>query len=182
MNIRNFMTGLLVRKKLGALVCLALLSIGCGSAKIDTAAQKEGETLANEASAVYKKSQQSISFDNKYSWDTAVNMDDEKTRNGKFTAAAKDLEAAKDKFSQASAKMKQAMNGQDKFASAETKTLAQKSQTYKMWSDLAEFERKTLQDASTMTDKKALIQKLTEAQAERDKMNKELMDYMKVTN
>lgn len=182
MNNKNLISYFLGRRKFFSLLCAVLLCISCTkSPKINETARQEAETLAKEATAVYEKSQQTISFKNKYSWEMAINVDDAKTRNGKFLSAAKDLELAKEKFLQASAKMTEAMNGQTKFDSDEAKKLSQKSQTYKMWSEMAEFERKTLQDATLVSDPKPLQQKLTEAQEKRDNMNKELMEYIGIT-
>jgi hypothetical protein len=181
MITKNSIFYLFIGRKIYGLLCLALLSIGCAQApKINAAARQEAETLANDATALYKKSQQAISFDNKYSWKMAVDMDDAKTRNGKFLSAAKDLESARDKFLQASTKMTEAMNGQTRLDSDEAGNLSRMSRAYKLWSDMAELERKTLQDASVMTDPKALDQKLTEAQENRDKMNKDLMEIIRL--
>jgi hypothetical protein len=183
MNTQNSSFYFVSKRKLYSLLCAVLLSISCAqSPKINETARQEAETLANEASAIYKKSQQAISFDNKYSWKMAVDVNDAKIRNEKFLSAAKDLESAREKFLQASTKMTEAMNGQTRFDSEEARNLSRKSDTYKMWADMAELERKTLQEASAVTDTKALSQKLTEAQEKRDKMNKDLMEFMKISS
>lgn len=69
MKTQNSIFYLLVVRKPFGLLCIALLCISCAqSPKINETARKEAETLANDASNIYKKSQQSISFDNKYTW------------------------------------------------------------------------------------------------------------------
>jgi mevalonate pyrophosphate decarboxylase len=78
--------------------------------------------------------------------------------------------------------MTEAMNGQASFDSDEARILFRKSDTYKMWAEMAELERKTLQEASTMTDTKAMTQKLTETQEKRDKLNKVLMESIKAAS
>lgn len=171
------------RRTLYGVLLIILLGISCAQTpKIDEMARKEAESLANEASALYKKSQQSVSFDNKYSWMMAVGVDDAKTRNGKFASAAKDLDSTRDKFLQASTKMTEAMNGQTRLDSEEARDLWNRSNSYKMWAEMAEFERKTLQEATAVTDPKALEKKMTEAQEERDQMNKNLMAQMRVSS
>lgn len=109
-------------------------------------------------------------------------MNDAKTRNEKFLTAAKDLESARDKFLQASTKMTEAMGGQDRLDSEEAGNLSRRSGAYKMWSDMAELERKALQEASTMIDTKAIHQKLDETQEKRDKMNKDLMELIRLSS
>lgn len=181
MKNKNSISYFVGKRKHFSLLCAILLCISCTKLpKINETARQEAETLAKDAAAVYEKSQQAVSFQNKYTWMSAISMDDVKTRSAKFLSAAKDLESAKDKFSQASAKMTEAMNGQTRLDSDEARYLHSKSTAYKMWAEMADFESKTLRDASNVTDKKALEQKLTEAQEKRDKLNKELMEYMRV--
>lgn len=178
---KNSISYFVGKRKLFSLLCAVLLCVSCTKLpKINEAARQEAETLAKDATASYEKSQKSVSFANKYSWQ--VDVDDAKTRSGKFLAAAKDLELARDKFLQASTKIAEAMNGQTSFDSDEARYLWQKSRGYKAWSDMAEFERTALQDAAAMTDTKTQNQKLTVAQEKRDEMNKELMAIMKYAN
>jgi hypothetical protein len=168
------------RAKLAYVLCVALLSAGCGqSAQINEAARREAEATANDATASYKKAQDIVSLGNKYSWEMAVDVNDQQTRNAKFTSAAKELEAARDKFSQASVKMREALNGQKAFDNELATRLSRMSDAYKRWSELAEFERKAWQEASAMTDPKAIREKLTEAQKQQQKMNEELMSMMR---
>lgn len=181
MNNKNLISYFAGKRKVFGLLCAFLFCVSCTNLpKINETARQEAETLAKEATALYEKSQQPVSFQNKYTWMSAISMDDAKTRSGKFLSVAKGLESAKDKFLQASAKMTEALNGQTRFDSDDAKKLQGKSQIYKMWAEMADFESKSLQDASAVTDKKALEQKMTEAQEKRDKMNKELMEYIRV--
>ena len=132
------------RRKIIYLLCAVLLSIGCSqSPKINETARQEAEATANEATAIYKKAQEIISFENKYSWQMTIDVNDEKTRNAKFVSAAKELETARDKFLLASTKMREALNGQKAFDNELATRLSRMSNAYKQWSEMAEFARKT---------------------------------------
>ena len=112
----------------------------------------------------------------------AIEVNDEKTRNAKFVSAAKELETARDKFLLASTKIREAMNGQKAFDNEQATRLSRMSNAYKQWSEMAEFERKTLQEASGMTDLKKLREKFTEAQKAWEKMNEDLMSSIRSAN
>jgi hypothetical protein len=163
-------------RKLVYVLCAVLLSTGCSqSPQINETARQEAEAISNDAAASYKKAQGIVSLENKYSWEMAVDVNDQQTRNAKFASAAKELEAARDKFMQASAKMREALNGQKAFDNELATRLSRKSELYKLWSEVAEFERKTWQESAGINDPKKLRETLTEAQKEQKKMSEELM-------
>ena len=161
-------------------LCTVVLAItACSrSPEINETVRKEAETIADQASAAYKEARSSVSLDNKYSWQGAIEVNDEKTRNEKFTAAAKGLEVARDKFLDASKKMKDALGGQAAFDNKLATRVSRTSEAYKYWSDLAEFERKTWKDAAETTDANVLKQNLSVAQQKQQKMNEVLMAMM----
>ena len=158
-------------KTFAYLVSVLLLSAGCSKSAINETARKEAEAIAKEATGVYEKSQGSISLRNPYTWQAAIEVNDEQTRKGKFVAAAKQLEQARDKFLEASTKMTEALNGQKAFDNQLATQLSRTQRLYQAWSELAEFEMKTWQDASSMSDTKLLTDKLKEAHKKQQKLN-----------
>lgn len=160
-------------------ICLlgaVLLIVGCGrSVKVNEAARKEAEAAENEAVTAYTRAGKSISLENRYS----VAIGDWKTNKAKLAAAAKDYETARDKFALASTKMREAMNGQASFDNKEAGFLGRSSTAYKLWSEMAEFERKTCQDWSEAKDPKAIQDNLDAAVKARKKMNDEVMSMIR---
>ena len=170
------------RWKLAYVLCAVLSGAACSqSAQINETARREAEAMAKDATASYEKAQGAISLRNKYSWEMAVDVSDQQTRNAKFASAAKDLETARDKFSQASAKMSEALNGQKAFDNELATRLSRTSEAYKEWSELAEYERKTWQEASDMTDPKALREKLSEAQKKQQQKKEVVMARLRAS-
>ena len=163
-------------------LCTVLLIVGCGSsrsAKFNEAARKEAETAENEAVTAYKKAGESISLENRYGVDMAMTMRDWKTNKAKFATTAKNYETARDKFALASTKMREAMNGQASFDNKEAGFLGRSSEAFKLWSEMAEFERKTCQDWSEAKDPKAIQDNLDVAVKARKKMNDAVMSMMR---
>ena len=83
-------------EQLKSLLCVLgmafLLTIACSrSPQINETARKEAEAIADEATVAYKDARRSVSLDNKYSCQGAIEINDEPTRNEKFTTAARDL-------------------------------------------------------------------------------------------
>ena len=180
MKNQNLTFSFIHSSKFVCLLCAVLLAIGCSlSPKINETAKQEAETIANDASRIYQKAQEIVSMEIEYGWSLILEVNDTKTRNEKFISAAKELETARDKFLQASAKMNEALNGQKKYDNEQATRLSRMSEAYKRFSERAEFERKTWQEASTLTDPKLLRQKLTEAQKIQNKMTKDLMSFMR---
>lgn len=174
-----------MNRKIICLLWAVLLIIGCGSsqsAKINEAARKEAETAEKEAVTAYKKAGESISLENRYSVEFATTMGDWKTNKAKFAAAAKDYETARDKFALASTKMREAMSGQASFDNKEAGFLGRSSEAFKLWSEMAEFERKTCQDWSEAKDPKAIKDNLDAAVKARRKMNDEVMSMIRATS
>ena len=164
------------------LLCAVLLIAGCGSsqsAKINEAARKEAQTAENEAVKAYTRAVESVSLENRYGVEMAATMGDWKTNKAKFAAAAKDYGTARDKYSLASTKMREAMNGQASFDNKEAGFLGRSSEAFKLWSEMAEFERKTCQDWSEAKDPKAIQDNLDMAIKARKKMNDEVMSMMR---
>jgi len=164
------------------LLCAVLLIIGCGksqSAKFNEAARMEAETAGNEAVTAYTRAGKSISLENRYGAESAATMGDWKTNKGKFAAAARDYETARDRFALASTKMREAMNGQASFDNKEAGYLGRSSTAFKLWSEMAEFERKTCQDWSEAKNAKAIQDNLDVAIKARKKMNDEVMSMMR---
>ena len=158
------------------LLCVVLLIIGCGrSVKFNEVARKEAEAAENEAVTAYTKAGKSISLENRYS----VAIGDSKTLKAKLAAAARDYETARDKFALASTKMREAMNGQASFDNKEAGFLGRSSEAYKLWSEMAEFERKTCQDWSEVKDPKAIEDNLDVAVKARNKMNDGVMSMLR---
>ena len=163
------------------LLCAVLLIVGCGrsqSAKFNEAARKEAETAKNEAVKAYTRAVESISLENRYGVEMATTMGNWKTNKAKFAAAARDYETARDKFALASTKMREAMNGQASFDNKEAKFLGRSSEAFKLWSEMAEFERKTCQDWSEAKDPKTIQDNLDVAVKARKKMNDAVMSMM----
>jgi len=164
------------------LLCAVLLIAGCGSlkpAKFNEGARQEAETAENEAVAAYKKAVESISLENRYGVEMATTMGEWKTNKAKFAAAAEDYDTARVKFALASTKMREAMNGQASFDNKEAGSLGRSSEAFKLWSEMAEFERKTCQDWSEAKDPKAIQDNLDMAIKARKKMNDEVMSMMR---
>lgn len=162
------------------MLCAVLLSAGCNqSPRINEMARQEADATIDDALASYNKAQRIISLENNYSWEMTVEVNDQPTQNAKFAYAAGELETARDKFLQASAKMREALNGQKAFDNELATRLSRMSEAYQRWSELAEFERRNWQEASGLTDSGALREKLTEAQKKQQKMSEELMSMMR---
>jgi hypothetical protein len=167
------------------LLCAVLLIIGCGksqSAKFNEAARMEGETAGNEAVTAYNRAGKSISLENRYAAESAATLGDWKTNKAKFAAAAGNYETARDKFALASTKMREAMNGQASFDNKEARFLGRSSEAFKLWSEMAEFERKTCQDWSEAKDPKAIQDNLDVAVKARNKMSDAVMSMMRSAN
>lgn len=174
-----------MNRKIICLLWAVLLIIGCGSSqsvKINEAARKEAETAEKEAVTAYTKAGQSISLENRYGVEMATTMGDWKTNKAKFAAAAKDYETARDKFALASTKMREAMGGQASFDNKEAGFLGRSSEAFKLWSEMAEFERKTCQDWSEAKDPKAIKDNLDAAVKARKKMNDEVMSMIRAAS
>ena len=168
--------------RLICLLCAVLLIAGCGSSrsvKINEVARQEAETAENEAVAAYKKALESISLENRYGVEMATTMGDWKTSKAKFAAAARDYETARDKFALASTKMREAMNGQASFDNKRVGYLGRTSTAFKLWSEMAEFERKTCQDWSEAKGPKAIQDNLDVALKARKKMNDEVTSMIR---
>jgi hypothetical protein len=67
------------------------------------------------------------------------------------------------------------MNGQMSFDNKEARFLGRSSEAYKLWSEMAEFERKTCQDWSQAKDPKAIEANLDVAVKARNKMSDAVM-------
>jgi len=164
------------------LLCAVLLIVGCGSsrsARFNEMARMEAEKAENEGGTAYTKAIESISLDNRYGVEIATTMGDWKTNKAKFAAAAEDYDTARVKFALASTKMREAMNGQASFDNKEAGSLGRSSEAFKLWSEMAEFERKTCQDWSEAKDPKAIQDNLDMAIKARKKMNDEVMSMMR---
>ena len=167
------------------LLCAVLLTVGCGSsqsAKINEAARMEAETAGNEAVTAYNRAGKSISLENRYAAESAATLGDWKTNKAKFAAAARDYETARDKFALASTKMREAMNGQASFDNKRAAYLGRRSTAFKLWSEMAEFERKTCQDWSEAKNPKAIQDNLDVALKARKQMNGEVMSMIRSAN
>ena len=167
------------------LLCAVLLIAGCGSsqsAKINEAARKEAQTAENEAVKAYTRAVESVSLENRYGVEMAATMGDWKTNKAKFAAAAEDYDTARVKFALASTKMREAMNGQASFDNKEAGSLGRSSEAFKLWSEMAEFERKTCQDWSEAKDPKAIQDNLDVAVKARKKMNDEVMSMIRAAS
>jgi len=167
------------------LLCAVLLIAGCGrsqSVKINEAARKEAQTAENDAVTAYKRAGESISLENRYGVEMATTMGDWKTNKAKFAAAAEDYDTARVKFALASTKMREAMNGQASFDNKEAKFLGRSSEAFKLWSEMAEFERKTCQDWSEAKDPKTIQDNLDVAVKARKKMNDAVMSMMRAAS
>jgi hypothetical protein len=165
-----------MNRKIICLLWAALLIAGCGrSVKFNEVARKEAEAAENEAVTAYTKAGKSISLENRYS----VATGDSKTLKAKLAAAARDYETARDKFALASTKMREAMNGQMSFDNKEAGFLGRSSEAYKLWSEMAEFERKTCQDWSEAKDPKAIEDNLDVAVKARKKMSDGVMSMLR---
>ena len=163
------------------LLCAVLLIVGCGSsrsARFNEMARMEAEKAENEGGTAYTKAIESISLDNRYGVEIATTMGDWKTNKAKFAAAAEDYDTARVKFALASTKMREAMNGQASFDNKEAKFLGRSSEAFKLWSEMAEFERKTCQDWSEAKDPKTIQDNLDVAVKARKKMNDAVMSMM----
>lgn len=174
-----------MNRKTICLLWAVLLIVGCGSSqsvKFNEAARKEAETAENEAVAAYKKAVENISLENRYGVEMATTMGDWKTNKTKFAAAARDYETSRDKFGLASTKMREAINGQSSFDNKRAGYLGRSSTAFKLWSEMAEFERKTCQDWSEAKDPKAIQANLDMAVKARKKMNDEVMSMMRSAN
>jgi len=174
-----------MNRKIICLLWAVLFLIGCGSSqsvKINEGARKEAETAEKEAVTAYKKAGESISLENRYGVEMATTMGDWKTTKAKFAAAARDYETARDKFALASTKMREAMNGQASFDNKEVGFLGRSSAAFKLWSEMAEFERKTCQDWSEAKDPKAIQDNLDAAVKARKKMNDEVMSMIRAAS
>jgi hypothetical protein len=171
-----------MNRKIICLLWAVLLIVGCGrsqSAKINEAARMEAETAGNEAVTAYKRAGESISLENRYGAAMAATIGDWKTNKAKFAAAAEDYDTARVKFALASTKMREAMNGQASFDNKEAGFLGRSSEAFKLWSEMAEFERKTCQDWSEAKDPKAIQDNLDVAVKARKKMNDAVMSMMR---
>jgi hypothetical protein len=169
-----------MNRKTICLLWAVLLIVGCGkSAKFNQAARMEAETAGNEAVTAYKRAGESISLENRYGAESAATIGDWKTNKAKFAAAAGNYETARDKFALASTKMREAMNGQASFDNKEARFLGRSSEAFKLWSEMAEFERKTCQDWSQAKDPKAIQDNLEVAVKARNKMNDAVMSMMR---
>ena len=167
------------------LLCAVLLIVGCGSsrsARFNEMARMEAETAENEGGTAYTKAIESISLDNRYGVEMATTMGDWKTNKAKFAAAARDYETARDKFALASTKMREAMNGQASFDNKRAAYLGRRSTAFKLWSEMAEFERKTCQDWSEAKNPKAIQDNLDVALKARKQMNGEVMSMIRSAN
>ena len=174
-----------MNRKIICLLWAVLLIIGCGrsqSVKINETARKEAETAENEAVKAYKRAVESISLENRYGVEMATTMGDWKTNKAKFTAAARNYETARDKFALTSTKMREAMNGQASFDNKRAAYLGRSSTAFKLWSEMAEFERKTCQDWSEAKDPKAIQANLDVVVKARKKMNDEVMSMIRSAN
>jgi hypothetical protein len=174
-----------MNRKIIYLLCAVLLIVGCGrsqSAKFNEVARKEADTAENEAVKAYTRAIESISLDNRYGVEMATTMGNWKTNKAKFAAAARDYETARDKFALASTKMREAMNGQASFDNKRVAYLGRSSTAFKLWSEMAEFERKTCQDWSEAKDPKAIQDNLDVAVKARKKMNDAVMSMMRSAN
>ncbi|MEP7211820.1 MAG: hypothetical protein ABI791_02015 [Acidobacteriota bacterium] len=160
----------------GSILLIALF--GCGS-KIDKAALAEGEAAGKDASVLYEMSQKEISLANKYSWQKWVELRGAKERDAQLAVTAKQLEAARDKFTAASTKITESLRGQNPFTNDETKSASRMGDAYRKWSEMAEYERKTLQESVGINDVKVLTDKFTEAGAKQAKMNENVMAIIK---
>jgi hypothetical protein len=164
------------------LLCAVLLIVGCGrsqSVKFNETARKEADTAENEAVAAYTRAVESISLDNRYGVELATTMGDWKTNKAKFAAAAEDYDTARVKFALASTKMREAMNGQASFDNKRAAFLGRSSEAFKLWSEMAEFERKTCQDWSEAKDPKAIQDNLDVVLKARKKMNDEVTSMIR---
>ena len=167
------------------LLCAVLLIAGCGSsqsAKINEAARKEAQTAENEAVKAYTRAVESVSLENRYGVEMATTMGEWKTNKAKFAAAAEDYDTARVKFALASTKMREAMNGQASFDNKEAGSLGRSSEAFKLWSEMAEFERKTCQDWSEAKNPKAIQDNLDVALKARKQMNGEVMSMIRSAN
>jgi hypothetical protein len=174
-----------MNRKIICLLWAVLLIVGCGrsqSVKINEVARQEAETAENEAVAAYKKAVEGISLENRYGVEMATTMGNWKTNKAKFAAAARDYETARDKFALASTKMREAMNGQASFDNKRVGYLGRSSTAFKLWSEMAEFERKTCQDWSEAKDPKAIQANLDVVVKARKKMNDEVMSTIRSAN
>jgi hypothetical protein len=174
-----------MNRKIIWLLCAVLLIIGCGksqSAKFNEAARMEAETAGNEAVTAYRKAGESISLENRYGVERATTIGDWKANKAKFAAAAGDYETARVKFALASTKMREAMNGQASFDNKEAAYLGRSSTAFQLWSEMAEFERKTCQDWSQTKDPKAIQDNLDVAIKARKKMNDAVMSMMRAAS
>lgn len=171
-----------MNRKFIFLLCGVLLIVGCGSSravKINETARKEAGMAETDAVTAYTKAVESISLENRYGVEIATTMGEWKTNKAKFAAAAKNYETARDKFALASTKMREAMNGQASVDNKEAGFLGRSSEAYKLWSEMAEFERKTCQDWSEARDPKAIQDNLDVAVKARKKMNDEVMSMIR---
>ena len=169
-----------MNRKIICLLWAALLIIGCGrSVKFNEVARKEAEAAENEASTAYNRAGKSISLENRYGVEMATTMGDWTTNKAKFAAAAEDYDTARVKFALASTKMREAMNGQASFDNKEAAYLGRSSTAFQLWSEMAEFERKTCQDWSQTKDPKAIQDNLDVAIKARKKMNDEVMSMIR---
>ena len=174
-----------MNRKIIWLLWAGLLIVGCGSSKsvsINETARKEAETAENEAVAAYKKAVESVSLENRYGVEMTATIGDWKTNRAKFAAAATDYRTARDKFSLASTKMREAMNGQASFDNKEAGSLGRSSEAFKLWAEMAEFERKTCQGWSEAKDPKAIQDNLDVAVKARKKMNDEVMSMFRAAS
>jgi hypothetical protein len=171
-----------MNRKIIWLLWAGLLIVGCGSSKsvsINETARKEAETAENEAVAAYKKAVESVSLENRYGVEMTATIGDWKTNRAKFAATAKDYGTARDKYSLASTKMREAMNGQASFDNNEAGYLGRSSEAFKLWAEMAEFERKTCQGWSEEKDPKSIQNNLDVAVKARKKMNDEVMSMIR---
>jgi hypothetical protein len=75
--------------------------------------------------------------------------------------------------------MREALNGQKAFDNELATRLSRMSGVYKLWAEMAEFERQTWQESAGINDPKKLREKLTEAQKVQKKMSEELMSTIR---
>jgi len=139
----------------------------------------EAEKAENEGGTAYTKAIESISLDNRYGVEIATTMGDWKTNKAKFAAAAEDYDTARVKFALTSTKMREAMNGQASFDNKRAAYLERRSTAFKLWSEMAEFERKTCQDWSEAKNPKAIQDNLDVALKARKKMNDEVTSMIR---
>ena len=74
------------------------------------------------------------------------------------------------------------MNGQASFDNKRVGYLGRRSTAFKLWSDMAEFERKICQDWSEAKDPKAIQDNLDVAVKARKKMNDAVMSMMRAAS